>query len=124
TNSVFHTRKQMAWLLVMVMAVSLLVGSTVGGGTSSLTTLAASHNQIIEVIEEVATTSDQAIPAALPIGTSAQAAALIDVDSGRLLLSHNGDKKMLIASLTKVMTAIVAIEHGNLVDRVKVGRRA
>lgn len=114
----------MAWLLVMVMAVSLLVGSTVGGGTSSLTTLAASHNQIIEVIEAVATTSDQAIPAALPIGTSAQAAALIDVDSGRLLLSHNGDKKMLIASLTKVMTAIVAIEHGNLADRVKVGRRA
>ncbi|MDT9726691.1 D-alanyl-D-alanine carboxypeptidase [Xylanibacillus composti] len=58
------------------------------------------------------------------IGTHAQAAALIDVESGRILYSHNGDKPMLIASLTKVMTAIVAIEHGNLEDEVTVGRNA
>jgi D-alanyl-D-alanine carboxypeptidase (penicillin-binding protein 5/6) len=56
--------------------------------------------------------------------TNAQAAALIDVSSGRLLYSYQGDKVMRIASLTKVMTAIVAIENGNLEDKVKVSSKA
>ena len=61
---------------------------------------------------------------AAAVATSAEAAALIDVESGRILYSHNGDKPMRIASLTKIMTAIVAIEHGNLDDRVKTGINA
>lgn len=54
----------------------------------------------------------------------AQAAALIDVTSGRMLYSKNGDERLRIASLTKIMTAIVAIEHGKLEDRVKVSKNA
>ncbi|MFC9709992.1 serine hydrolase [Paenibacillus sp. NPDC056933] len=52
--------------------------------------------------------------------THAQSAALIDVTSGRILYSKDGDKELRIASLTKIMTAIVAIEHGKLDDKVKV----
>lgn len=59
-----------------------------------------------------------------PISTHAQAAALIDVGSGRILYSYHGDERLLIASLTKIMTAIVAIENGNLEDIVKVSRSA
>lgn len=59
-----------------------------------------------------------------PVSTHAKASALIDVESGRLLYSHNGDTPMRIASLTKIMTAIVAIEHGNLTDMVKTSKRA
>lgn len=59
-----------------------------------------------------------------PITTHAQAAAMIDVQSGRILFSQEGDKQMRIASLTKIMTAIVAIEHGKLADKVKVSKRA
>lgn len=55
-----------------------------------------------------------------PPGLSAEAAALIDVTSGRVLYSKNGNKKMRIASLTKTMTAIVAIENGQLKDQVSV----
>lgn len=54
----------------------------------------------------------------------AQAAALIDVTSGRILYSKQGDERLRIASLTKIMTAIVAIEHGKLDDRVKVSKNA
>ncbi|GJM80038.1 hypothetical protein HMSSN139_25340 [Paenibacillus sp. HMSSN-139] len=54
----------------------------------------------------------------------AQAAAVIDVTSGRLLYSLHGDEQLPIASLTKIMTAIVAIEHGKLSDTVTVGRNA
>lgn len=54
----------------------------------------------------------------------AEAAALIDVSSGRILYEKHGDEQMRIASLTKIMTAIVAIEHGNLKDKVTVSRNA
>jgi D-alanyl-D-alanine carboxypeptidase (penicillin-binding protein 5/6) len=65
-----------------------------------------------------------AVQAAPSISTHAEAAALIDVSSGRVLYSKQGDKAMRIASLTKIMTAIVAIENGKLSDPAKVGKNA
>ncbi|WP_127530799.1 D-alanyl-D-alanine carboxypeptidase family protein [Paenibacillus kobensis] len=59
-----------------------------------------------------------------PISTQAKGAALIDVASGRILYTKNGDEPMRIASLTKIMTAIVAIEQGDLNSKVKVSVRA
>lgn len=56
--------------------------------------------------------------------THAKAAALIDVTSGRLLYSSRGDEPMLIASTTKIMTAIIAIEHSDLDGIVTVSSRA
>lgn len=55
---------------------------------------------------------------------SAQGAAVIDVTSGRILYEKNANQKLPIASLTKIMTAIVAIEEGNLTDKVKTGKNA
>ncbi len=43
----------------------------------------------------------------------------MDADSGRVLSSLNMNQRMLIASTTKIMTAIVAIENGNLNDVFK-----
>ncbi|ASJ53369.1 peptidase S11 [Brevibacillus formosus] len=61
---------------------------------------------------------------AAPPSLSAEGAALIDVESGRILYSKNGTKKMRIASLTKTMTAIVAIEMGKLDAQVTVPPQA
>ncbi|GAB6990350.1 D-alanyl-D-alanine carboxypeptidase DacB [Paenibacillus pini] len=58
------------------------------------------------------------------LSTHAQASALMDVTSGRLLYSSHGDDELRIASLTKIMTAIVAIERGDLNKPVKVGKNA
>ncbi|WP_166239271.1 D-alanyl-D-alanine carboxypeptidase family protein [Paenibacillus turpanensis] len=58
------------------------------------------------------------------IGTHAEAHSLIDVNTGRILTHNNGDKQMRIASLTKIMTAIVAIENGDLSSLVKVSKNA
>lgn len=58
------------------------------------------------------------------ISTHARAAALIDVTSGRILYSSRGDEPMLIASLTKIMTALVAIENSDITSKVKVGKNA
>ncbi len=61
---------------------------------------------------------------ALAVETSAASAILMDADSGRVLYAHNADRQMRIASTTKIMTALVAIEHGSLSDTVKVSREA
>jgi D-alanyl-D-alanine carboxypeptidase (penicillin-binding protein 5/6) len=61
---------------------------------------------------------------AFAVSTSATAAILMDVDSGRVLYAQNADAKMLIASTTKIMTALVAIEQGDLDAAVKVSREA
>lgn len=57
-------------------------------------------------------------------GLSAEAVALIDVGSGRLLFEKNGDKKMRIASLTKVVTGYVAVRSGRLNQMVIVSHNA
>lgn len=46
---------------------------------------------------------------------------VMDADSGRILYSKNKDEKKLIASTTKIMTTIIALENANLNDKLKVG---
>ena len=58
------------------------------------------------------------------VSTSATSAILMDVDSGRVLYEQNADQQMLIASTTKIMTALVAIREGCLSDVVTVKRDA
>ena len=49
---------------------------------------------------------------------SAYEYVLMDMDSGNVLLSKNMHVPKLIASITKIMTCIIAIENGNLDDIV------
>ncbi len=58
------------------------------------------------------------------VEVSASAAVLMDMDSGRVLYERNAGTRMLIASTTKILTALVAIRDGNLTDPVKVSREA
>ena len=48
------------------------------------------------------------------LGTSAASAILIEQDSGRVIYEQNADEKRLIASITKIMTAVVALEEGDI----------
>ena len=43
---------------------------------------------------------------------SARSAILVDGDTGRVLWSHNAGERLPIASTTKLMTALVALESG------------
>ena len=55
---------------------------------------------------------------------NALSAALIDAESGRVLYEKTGYKQMAMASTTKIMTCIIALEKGNLNDEVTVSRYA
>lgn len=54
----------------------------------------------------------------------AKSAILIDADTGRILWEKNSREPKAMASTTKIMTCILALEKGNLSDEVIVSKRA
>ena len=54
----------------------------------------------------------------------AQSAVLMDAGSGRILYEKNGYESRPMASTTKIMTCILALECGNLEDYVEVSSYA
>lgn len=63
-------------------------------------------------------------PQKVPASMHAKAYCLFDADSRRTLLGSNEDKTMPMASTTKIMTCLLAIEKGNLSSKVKVSSYA
>lgn len=52
---------------------------------------------------------------------TARSSIVMDIDSGRILYSNNINEKRLIASITKIMTATIALENGKLDKEIIVG---
>lgn len=52
------------------------------------------------------------------LSLSAESSILIDGESGRVLYEKNPYKRMPMASTTKIMTALMALENGNLEDEI------
>ena len=55
---------------------------------------------------------------------TAKAALFLDTKNGEILYSKNAKEKLPIASLAKVMTVLIALEHKNLEDKYLVSRQA
>ncbi|MFT4107228.1 MAG: D-alanyl-D-alanine carboxypeptidase family protein [Lacrimispora sp.] len=55
---------------------------------------------------------------------TAEAAAVFDIKDREVLFAKNPFERLYPASVTKVMTALVALEHGDLTDEVTVTRDA
>lgn len=53
-------------------------------------------------------------------GVSAQSAIVIHADTGTVLWEKNADQQMLIASTTKIMTALIAVERCDLDEKVTI----
>ena len=59
-----------------------------------------------------------ACPPVYAVGTNASCAILMDAESGRVLYEQNIHQPRLIASITKLMTALVAVEQAEDLDEV------
>ena len=55
---------------------------------------------------------------------SAEKAIVLDAATGRVLYERNADDRSLIASTTKIMTALVVCQRCNVLDRVKIPAEA
>lgn len=81
------------------------------------------------VLAVLAATPAAAVPVPKPPSVSATSYLLMDADTGRVLASHEPDKRMAPASLTKIMTAYVvyqALDSGSisLADEVVISEDA
>lgn len=57
-------------------------------------------------------------------GISAKSAIVMDTQTGRVFYEKNADQQSLIASTTKIMTALVVCEQCNVLDRMRVPKEA
>ena len=64
------------------------------------------------ILAEAEETSDEITASEL----YARSAVLMDADSGRILFAKNGEEKLAMASTTKIMTCILALENGSMSD--------
>ena len=55
---------------------------------------------------------------------SAQKAILMDAETGRVIYEKDAYSRSLIASTTKIMTALVVCEHCNVLDRMRIPKEA
>ena len=55
-----------------------------------------------------------------PSDTTSEAAGLFDITDGQVMYSKNAFERLYPASITKVMTALIAIKYGDLTDMVTV----
>lgn len=55
---------------------------------------------------------------------SAEKGILVDATTGRVLFEKNADERSLIASTTKIMTALVVCEQCNVLDRMRIPKEA
>lgn len=68
--------------------------------------------------------SNRTVFAESHINVSAQHAVLMEAKTGRVMFEKDAHEKRPIASITKVMTALLAIEYGDLDDEVTVSKNA
>ena len=59
-----------------------------------------------------------------PFEVAAKAAILLDMNTGRTIYEKNIDERVYPASLTKIMTCLLALENGNLSDIVTIDEGA
>ncbi len=87
-------------------------------------------NEVIAVLTAIALFCCSALPAQAEEETAeqlklyAQAAVLMDADSGRILYGKNEKDILPMASTTKIMTCILALEYGNPEEIVEVSAYA
>ena len=125
---------------LMIAALALAVGGSIGGcsagaglayaGDSSRppagvvaagsAAAAASAHATTAPAAPVVAAGPRIVVTGAPRGVKAKAAILADATTGQLLWSSGGGTERPIASITKVMTALVVIRAGNLSRPIKV----
>ncbi len=77
--------------------------------------------KIFSLIAAAAFAAVLAVPALAAPSVSAQSAILVCANNGTVLFERGADEKLLVASTTKILTAIVVIENCDMDELVEIG---
>lgn len=123
----------MKWKRILIaLTVTVLMASAIKVPVSATapTDAASAEAGAAEIAEETPEQKAEREAAEMPIETNqlkgwpqgpatrGEAAIIMEVGTGAILYAKNIDAKEYPASITKVLTALVALEHGNLTDNV------
>ena len=107
---------------LLVLTAGMLIGILLFG-TAILTPSLANAKNVADRSVQVRTAI---VPHQLPLWRVAPAHGILlkELNSGRVLYEHDAGKRMSPASLTKIMSALVILERGNLDDLVTISPNA
>ena len=108
--------KKWKYLLKVVMAVGVIAMTAVQICTAAEGTAQATVSEVTPV--SISTNEISGWPAGPEI--TSETGVLMDADSGTLLYSKGGDEIRYPASITKIMTAMLALQSGKLNDTVTI----
>lgn len=100
--------------LIMILLISLGLPAPVQAAATPAVQATAAEQPVIEASVPV-----QYAPALL-----SESAVLMDADSGQILYSKNMDEILYPASITKIMTGLLALERGELTDMITMSHDA
>lgn len=109
------TRKIFTFLLIIYIEIANIL---------TLNTLAASNSPITN--QAVKKDKENSVSSKWPKGPSvtAESAILMDVNTGTILFEKNPHKQLYPASITKIMTTLLALENSKLSDTVTYSKSA
>lgn len=115
--------RKMKFLWKKALPIFLAAGMTLSAGTipafaESQTQQAAVQTGSANAVSDNSVSSNAVSGWPQAQGISSEAGCLMDATSGAILFDKNMDQKMYPASTTKIMTALIALENGNMDDTV------
>lgn len=110
-------------LLILVVGGVFFLNKQPEPGSLISPVLGTTNNKIATNIWFPVTATESAVFTDAPEVT-AQAAFFVDMNSGEILFEKNSKERLRIASLVKIMTAIVALENKSMTDEYMVSLQA
>ena len=108
-------------LVLIILAGISLVKASEDGKPAELTSPLVNTQKVLGINQWFPSFNKNSQADALNI--SASAALFVDSKTGQVLYSKNPEKRLPIASLVKVMTALIALEHKDMNDKFLVSER-
>lgn len=109
----------LALLLALLLCLNLLCAPVFAENEAEAELDAAASAAADDTVSE-----DQLLSSKERFTVAAKAALLIDLNTGRVVYEQDADEQIYPASLTKIMTCLIALENGNLSDVVTVTESA
>ena len=119
-----------ARLLALLLALTCLTLPALAAAENALEDTAAvsedpaAAEEAAQEAEEDTTTQEAIVSADPNFTVAAKAALLIDLNTGRTVYEQDADERVYPASLTKIMTCLIALENGNLSDVITIDEAA
>lgn len=104
-------------MIVLLVSVMLLSKGYVYGSTDNSVSYDENKTEQSEIFIKESQNTEWPVMAQEPYG---KAAILIEPDTGAVLYSKNPDEKLYPASITKIMTGLLAVEKLNLSDTITI----